>query len=154
MAGDDTEPVYLSSIEVVLPRAEVLPMDADASSPAERAARAGERIRELAQRRYELAMGERSSGESVASARRHADEAMARAREAHLAAARRHEEAARVHERTANTLQRAAMDGYDGPTELQDQADAHWQAANDDYAQSVADLAQATEPEQSSSGSE
>lgn len=122
------------------------------SSPAIRAAKVEQRVKELSQRRAALAAGERPTEQSVAAARRHAEESMRRAKDAHHAAALRHEEAARVHERTANSYQRAAMQGV-GPTDrLQEAADEHWQAAHEGHLEALKDEEQADDPGKSSSG--
>lgn len=125
--------------------------DADLPEPGERAAKARQRIEELRRRRDELAGGEQPSQESVDLAERHAEDAMDRAQKAHLAAAKGHDAAARTHERTANHLQRAAMRGVGNPHRLQDEADAHWQAADDNRRESVEALSEAEDPTESSS---
>jgi hypothetical protein len=122
------------------------------SSPSERAANAAQRVEELRRRRAALAAGERPSPESVNFAQQRAKDALHRAEEAHRASAQRHEELARIHERTANSYQLAAIGGYDGPPDkLQQEADRHWQAAQDSHLRSVEDEAQA-EKAKSSSG--
>jgi hypothetical protein len=126
--------------------------DAQLPDPGERAARAGQRIEQLRQRRAELAAGERSSEDAVDRARRYAQDAMDRAQKAHVAASRGHDEAARAHERAANHLQRAAMEGIGDAEQLQDEADEHWQAAADNHRESVVALAEADDPNKSSSG--
>lgn len=127
--------------------------EVDLSSHAERAQRAGERIKQLRQRRRELASEAKPSTDSVVQAHHHAQEAMERAENAHLAAAAEHERAALIHERTANTLQQAAIDGADNPRALQDQADEHWQAAEDNREDAAQALEEAEHPDKSSSGS-
>jgi hypothetical protein len=121
-------------------------------SPAERAARVEQRVKELRNRRAELAAGERPSKESVSFARHRAEESLHFATAAHHAAAQRHEELAHVHERTANTYQRAAMDGRGSSARLQQAADQHWQAAHDSHLDAAADEAQAENPQKSTSG--
>lgn len=120
--------------------------------PGERAARAGQRVEQLRRRRAELAAGKRSSEDSVDQARRYAQDAMDRAAKAHLAASRGHDDAARAHERAANHLQRAALHGIGDPRRLQDEADEHWEAAEDNHRESAVALSEADDPTRSSSG--
>ena len=127
--------------------------DADLPSARERAAKAGQRIQQLQRRRRDLAAGRTPSTDSVDQARRHAEAAMERARDAHRVASAGHEAAARAHERAANTLQRAAWQGHDDPVRLQDEADEHWQAAEDNRVESLDAQAKADDPTKSSSGS-
>lgn len=130
-------------------------MDKNVETPVpthgERAAIARRRVSELQQRRNELAAGVRPREDDLALAEQRVDDARCRAQAAHLAAAQRHEEAARVHERAANNLQAAAMTSPDEANRLQDQADEHWQAAQDSHLHGVRERAQAADPEQSSS---
>jgi hypothetical protein len=77
---------------------------------------------------------------------------MDRAEKAHVAASRGHDEAARAHERTANTLQRAALLGAGDPNQLQDEADTHWQAAEENRRESAAALSEVDDPAKFSSG--
>jgi hypothetical protein len=126
--------------------------DAAVPDPRERAARAGQRVERLRRRRAELAAGVLSSENSVDQARRYAQDAMDRAAKAHLAASRGHDEAARAHERAANHLQRAAFQGVGDPKRLQDDADEHWKAAEDNHRESAVALSEADDPTKSSSG--
>lgn len=126
--------------------------DAGIPDPGERAAKAEQRIEQLRERRANLAAGEQPSQDSVDEARRHAEDAMDRAEKAHLAASRGHDDAAQAHERAANHLQHAAMLGVGDPDRLQDEADAHWQAAEDNRRESATALSEAEDPTKSSSG--
>lgn len=130
-------------------------MEQSAEQPSwsDRTAKAEQRVEELRRRRAELAAGARPSPESVNLARQRAEESLHRAQDAHHAAAQRHEELARIHEQTANSYQLAAMRGADGsPDRLQDEADRHWQAAQESRLRSVEDEAKAKDPKKSSSG--
>ena len=112
-------------------------------SPAERAAKAQQRVEELQQRRLDLAAGIRCTAKSVAIAQQRAREAKHRAEDAHLAASLGHNHAADVHESTANALQQALMLGCGDPRELQDRADNHWQAADENRRETAEELIKA-----------